>query len=370
MEKIALVDPVGGHGGMDYYDYGLCYGLHLNEVEVHYFTCNKTKSLIKDCAIKHCVFGNIWAKPKFIKLILLLNGYLQAFRYSRKRGINVVHYQFFDLGFYNIIALLLARGFYLKNSVTLHDVDAFRSQNSKLLQKLAFSLSDKIIVHNQFSYDQLKLKNIDESKMALIPHGNYLPFVSTQDYNEIGKPLHLLFFGQIKEVKGLEILLEAVAKVNKNKTKVHLTIAGKPWGVDKNYYEDLITSLGLNSSTTCYFKYIPNDEVEGFFKRADIIVLPYKKIYQSGVLLLAMSYGRVVIASNLSAFSEIIKDNETGYLFEAQNISSLANKINSIIDNNQSIFEIRNNALSLLKKDFDWQDIGRRTKRVYEQTIE
>jgi glycosyltransferase involved in cell wall biosynthesis len=366
--KIALIDPVGGHGGMDYYDYGLANGLSNNGVEVVYFTCSETKNLIPSVVEKKDVFANIWKKRKLLKLFFLLRGYYRAMKISKRKGIRIAHYQFFHLGVQNVLALYIAKLFSIKRVVTLHDVDSFRSNEMKFVQKLGLKLSDKLIVHNTFSKEELLSKNIDSKKIMVIPHGNYFPFVKDLEYEQCttSVPLRLLFFGQIKKVKGLEVLLQAMKELYSNNTPVHLTIAGRPWGTDAAYYAQQIEELGIRSLVEYKFEYIPNEEVESYFHAADIIVLPYKKIYQSGVLLLSMSYGRVTLSSDLPPFREIIQDNKNGFLFESENSISLASKIEEIYLKKDQLGIVRNNALNELKSTFDWSNIGKSTKKIYE----
>jgi glycosyltransferase involved in cell wall biosynthesis len=308
--KVALIDPVGGHGGMDYYDYGLSRGLGLNDVEVHYFTCNETLPANIEGVHTHYYFSNLWDRKGVIKLFILLRGYFKAFQFAKTNHIRTLHFQFFHLGFQNVISLWFAYLFKLRRIVTLHDVEYFKSKKMKWMRDLGIRLSSKIIVHNNFSLQQLRSKSVIEDLIHVIPHGNYLPFIDFIPYQpQIKKPLRLLFFGQIKEVKGLDILLRAIAGFKTE--EVLLTIAGRPWGTSVKYYNALIDELNIQNKVTTHFGYIPNDKVYKYFEECDVVVLPYRKIYQSGVLLLAMSYGRATLCSDLEPFKEIIHDDNT-----------------------------------------------------------
>ena len=366
--KVCLIDPVGGKGGMEFYDYGLAIGLSKNDVEVYYFTCNQTKEIKINNVQTIFSFGDIWKKNKISKLLLLFKGYIKAFLFSKKKNIKHVHFQFFHLGFQNILVLVFAKFFGLKRIVTLHDIDSFRNKDSKFFQKFAFFLINHFIVHNQFSYEELKEKRIKKSKISIIPHGNYFPFVDKIEYQPKDQNmLKLLFFGQIKEVKGLDILIKAFAKASKSNKNLHLTIAGNPWGTSKDFYENLIRELEIESIVNTIFAYIPNKDVNNYFEACDIVVLPYKKIYQSGILLLSMSYGRVTLASDLEAFKEIIEHGENGFIFKSEDIDSLSKQISSLAENKKTLKVVRDKALITLKSKFDWVDIGLETKRIYEK---
>ena len=79
-----------------------------------------------------------------------------------------------------------------------------------------------------------------------------------------------------------------------------------------------------------------------------------------------MSYGRVCLCSDLDAFKEIVVDNETGYIFENKNVDSLSKKILEICQNKSDIARIENNAQMLLETKFDWNNIAKLTKELYE----
>jgi glycosyltransferase involved in cell wall biosynthesis len=366
LKKIAIIDPIGGKGGMDFYDYGLSIGLSNNDQEVFYFTCNQTNEIIAKDVNTIFSFGDIWFKNKIFKLFLLLNGYRKSFKFCKKNKIEIVHFQFFHLKLQNILVLQMAKYFGLIRIVTLHDIDSFRGKESSLLQQKAFSLSQKLIVHNEFSFDEIVKKGISKNKVAIIPHGNYIPFVEKVKTNDFSDTLNLLFFGQIKEVKGLDILINAFAKSLKENENIRLTIAGKPWGTTAEYFTTLISKLKIEKAVTTNFSYIPNEEIHSYFQNSDVVVLPYKKIYQSGVLLLSMSYGRVCLCSDLDAFKEIVVDNETGYIFENNNVDSLSKKILEICQNKTDIARMEMNAQELLKTKFDWNNIAKLTKELYE----
>ncbi|WP_445956148.1 glycosyltransferase [Yeosuana sp.] len=363
LESISIIDPVGGYGGMDYYDYGLSYGLSTNKLEVLYFSCNSTSYRDFENVTLYTPFGNIWKVNKFKRGYYFIKGYLNSFIKSKKLNSEVFHFHFFDLGFLNVIVLVLASFFYQKKVVTLHDLNPFYGRPYSFLEKIAVKLIDGIIVHNQTSKKELLKKGLKVHKIAIIPHGNYFPFVSMLPEPKIGKVINLLFFGQIKEVKGLDILLKAMKIVVNENTMFKLTIAGKPWKIDSGIYEKMIVNYGLDNFVERQFHFIEDNEVEFFFQKADVVILPYKQIYQSGVLLLTLSYGRTVITSDLKPFKDIITHNINGFIFESENAESLANCILKL--NQENILKTTLNSKDLIKDKFNWSKIGCETIRFY-----
>jgi glycosyltransferase involved in cell wall biosynthesis len=96
------------------------------------------------------------------------------------------------------------------------------------------------------------------------------------------------------------------------------------------------------------------------------VVLPYKKVYQSGVLMMTLSYEKPALVSNLPPLKEILKDNENGFLFESENPSSLAEKINCILSDEKQWEIVRKNGAKLIKTAYSWDEIGKQTKEAYQ----
>ena len=103
----------------------------------------------------------------------------------------------------------------------------------------------------------------------------------------------ILFFGQIKKVKGIDVLIEALSKVIKNHPEAYCVIAGKVWKDDFSAYQNRIDELGINDNIRTDIKFIPDDYIKCYFNAADIVALPYRQIYQSGVVLLAAAYEKL-----------------------------------------------------------------------------
>jgi glycosyltransferase involved in cell wall biosynthesis len=180
-----------------------------------------------------------------------------------------------------------------------------------------------------------------------------------------------LFFGQIKKVKGLDILIRAASNLYYKDTdhRFILLIAGKFWHEDKDYYLSLIENSGIKDKIISRFEFIPDDELPVYFSMADIVVLPYREIYQSGVLLLSMSYSKPVIASNIPGMSSIVEDGKNGWLFESESIEDLEKVLKKAIASRHCLRELGSNAKSLMDKNYDWIKIGKETINVYHSLI-
>jgi len=361
--KVAIIEPIGGHGGMDCYDYGLAYGLGANGIEVDYYTCSKTQTRKFKQVKTFYTFRNLWNKPKLLKLFYYLYYYGKTIRDTRRHKSDIVHLHFFSFSVPNLMILLMLRFRHLTIVVTVHDIDSFHGSTNNWIEKTSYRLINGVIVHNQSSYNDLLKKKIKLPLVAIIPHGNYVPFVNKLPSPALNDNINLLFFGQIKKVKGLDILLNAFAEVIKKNKNFRLIIAGRPWKSDPNYYEEIILKLGISNFVERKYEYIEENELKFLFSKTHIAILPYKRIYQSGVLLLAMSYGRACITSDLPAFREIIEDNYNGFLFESENKDDLKDVILSLTL--EKIKRVTFNAVDTINTNFDWVNIGKKTKEFY-----
>jgi D-inositol-3-phosphate glycosyltransferase len=377
--KVALIEPVGGHGGMNYYDMSLARGLAKSSVDVFWYTCDKTLEVSEEgVQVIKCFKGVYGPAAKWLRLWQFTAGLLVALWDARANGCKIIHYHFFGLGALECLMCIFAKFFGKIVCVTVHDVESFSSSKRSVFAKLICRLVDRFIVHNRSSLAELlnalpALGNNVEPP-AVIPHGNYCEYVRRLDREFALEKLGLsrddviiLFFGQVKEVKGLDILIAALPDVIGKKPNVKILIAGKVWKDDFSRYQKQINQLSLGKNIEAHIKYIPDGDVNLYYSAAEVVVLPYKKIYQSGVLLMAMSYGLPVIASDLAGMREVVSDGVNGYLFRAGDPSALSKAINRALTNDNE--SLGRKALHLMENEYSWSRVAEKTKTVYERLI-
>lgn len=371
---VSIIEPVGGHGGMNYYDEGLASGLTEAGVQATVYTCDENVFHSNTFSVKP-VFSRIYGPdPKILRALRFVKGLLSALRDSRRESAAIAHWHFFHLHNLELMCVFLSKLFKLRNVATIHDVESFGAANNRLSAGLLFTLMDGIIVHNLTSHTALlqkypKLKN----KIHIIRHGNYLPFISPKTAQctsrmKLGLPDDkkiLLFFGQIKSVKGLDLLLLALAKIVQSDKSYLLVVAGKIWKDDITAYEKIIEEHALAPFIHLHLRYIPDEEVSTFYSAADLVVLPYRKIFQSGVLLMAMSEGCNVLASDIPGMTEIITQGETGFLFESEDVSALTSAISDVFSDSERKERVKNNALKMMQEQYSWEKIGLETRDFY-----
>lgn len=363
MFKIAIIDPVGSKAGMDYYNSSLANGFNIQGVKSLIFS-NYQK---KDGLNYKVLFDEHNDMNKIKKLLRLLAGYLKAAIECRRQKVDYVILHIFSVGILSFITTLIPKIFGLKIVIVVHDISSFFRKDNATVQDIIYNkLADKIIIHNNFSKKRF-LQNFDlhdSEKLIVIQQGGYIDLVNNSITKEDAKialgldknKKYLLFFGQIKKVKGLDILLSAMPQCHQD---IQLIIAGKPW---KNDYEEnkiIIVQNGLENRIIEKIHFISDAERDLLYHAADIIVLPYRLIYQSAVLLMAMSYGLPVVVSDLEPNKEVIIDGENGMFFENGNSDSLAQIINSIVFDESKLAYLSANALKTIKESFSWETISK-----------
>lgn len=143
---------------------------------------------------------------------------------------------------------------------------------------------------------------------------------------------YLLFFGFIRAYKGLDLLLEAFAKTNRQRHNLKLIVAGEFYE-DEKFYLELVKKLDLENDILFYKDFIPDSEVHLYFSAADVTVQPYKDATQSGVTQVAYFYNKPMIVTNIGGLPELVPNNQAGFVVE-KNPEEIAKAIEKFYDEN------------------------------------
>ena len=230
-----------------------------------------------------------------------------------------------------------------------------KRQLDTLLTKRFFGFIDSFVVLSKKVEDEL-LSFVPEAKYKYSPHPIYSIFGDAPSQKQAKAELNistkkvLMFFGLIREYKGLDILIHAMEEIKDKLENFTLLIVGECYG-DEKKYTDLINNAGITDNVQCHFSFIPDNEVGKYFSASDVIVLPYKTASQSGIVQIAYHYDTPVIVSNVGGLPEIVDEGKTGFCVEP-NPGSFADAIRSFysIEDKESF---RSN-IAEYKKRFSW----------------
>ena len=363
---------------MHYYDLQLCHALMEQGVQPALLTSDETETTETQgfpvVAAFRGIFGQGHAFRRGLKYLWAL---LRLAARPRGGASAIVHLHFFLVPFldYGFVRLVKLRGY--RVVMTAHDVVPLDQGATRLLGRI-YRLADRIIVHAQANREELaETCGISADRVAVIPHGNYAGHVSgVLEKAEAKERLGLapsqsvvLFFGQIKRVKGLSYLLRAFPSILEQHPDAVLVIAGAVWKDDWSGYQAIIDQEGLADHILSRIEHIPDEDVPLYFGAADVVALPYLRIYQSGVLLMAFSYGRPVVATATGGMAEVLRDGETGYLVPPRDSEALAQAVSRVLDDKGMARRMGEAARRVADQDYAWSDIAARTIEVYEQAL-
>lgn len=232
---------------------------------------------------------------------------------------------------------------HLKKLKTVHKVveihDPIPHEGEKKLMKClnAFvmaRLCNEVVVHSKIDVDTFKrIYRVGDEKVWYSPLGIYSLYKQKKCVaisNIIDYP-YVLFFGRITKYKGLEFLLRASKRINRERTDLRIVIAGTG-----NYLEQFREEIKNCPNIVLIDRYIENELVDALFENCLAVVMPYISATQSGVLFTALDYKKPCVASNVGGIPEIVNDTKCGILVDAGNSDDLADAIIQICDDNQT----------------------------------
>ncbi|MDD3320172.1 MAG: glycosyltransferase [Paludibacter sp.] len=189
------------------------------------------------------------------------------------------------------------------------------------------------------------------------PHPIYDHYGELLTKNEAAKKLglnekesYILFFGFIRQYKGLDLLLEAFADKRLKEMNIKLIVAGEFYE-DADPYLQQIISLGINDRVEMRTKFIPDSEVKDYFSIADIVAQPYRAATQSGVSQIAYHFEKPMLVTNVGGLAEIVPDGKVGYVVDVDS-QKIADSLVDFYSNKRSAKFIKN--IKIEKQKYAW----------------
>lgn len=290
----------------------------------------------------------------------------------RKGNYEVVHIQTFKNAKYEIPLYYKMRKYFKKLVLTVHNVLPHEvTASDKQMYGAFYNFCDELIVHNHASGKCLvDTFHIPESKITVIPHGAYQTHLTRKAEKIEDGMKYFLQFGVIRKYKGIDILLEAIALLEPEKRKnLRFLIAGKQYSkLDNTDYQKKIRELGIEECVTFREEHISDEEIPKLFGQTDFVLFPYRNIYGSGALLLAYTYNKPVIASDIPTFLEETDQGRTGLLFESENPRALADAVWKAAGSSQEQMEKYQTAITeLVEEKYNWKISAVKTAEVYQK---
>jgi len=268
--------------------------------------------------------------------------------------------------------------------LTVHNVntrkrDGTDSALNRLTLRIQYQMARHLFVHTEKMHRELiEDYGVQPARISVIPFGinnavpntSLTPAEAKKRLGIEGREKAVLFFGRITEYKGLEYLVEALKQIQSRHETFRLIIAGKPGIAYAEYWNKVQESIrvGLKKdSVLIRGDFIPDEETEVYFKAADALVLPYKDIYQSGVLFLGHSFGLPVLAADVGSLKDDIVEGSNGLVFKPEDPTDLARALEEYFSS--ELYANLDARREAIREDatrlHSWDIVGQMTLKVY-----
>ncbi len=189
---------------------------------------------------------------------------------------------------------------------------------------------DAVVVHTRHGERELVERvGVDPGRVRVIPHGAFTHMLDLPGAGPLPPELAavegpvILCFGTIRPYKGIDVLLRAFAGLD----GAELWIVGRPLNTPLEPLRRLAGD-GVRFVT----RYLPEPEVPAYFRRADVVVLPHREVDQSGVLNVALAFGKPIVMSAVGGFEEVAEDTGAGLLVPPEDPDALADALRGLLD--------------------------------------
>ncbi|MGH9357241.1 MAG: glycosyltransferase, partial [Terriglobia bacterium] len=219
---------------------------------------------------------------------------------------------------------------------------------------------------------------VDERVVTIVPFGinnsvpntDLTPEQAKQRLGSRASEKTILFFGRIGPYKGLHFLVDAFQTIAARNADYRLIIVGEPKRGGEKYMDEIRRTIDRDANRERVIQkieFIPDEDTELYFKAADVLVLPYTDLFQSGVLFLAYSFGLPVIATDVGSFAEDVIPGRTGFLCRPRDPVGLAETIENYFESDlfKDLDSRRQEIQDYANATHSWDVVGQMTREVY-----
>jgi D-inositol-3-phosphate glycosyltransferase len=293
--------------------------------------------------------------------------------------------EFFDRTLFMLYLKILGK----KVTLTAHNVNAGRrDSNDSLMNRLTlkcqYRLADHIFVHTKKMQDELCSEfGVRENNVTVLRHPINDAFPDTELTPEEAKlkldlgrqSKVMLCFGRIRPYKGLEYAVSAFERIAAEDPEYRLVIAGESKKGCEEYFRevlDMIDRSAFQDRILVRTEFIPDEDAEIYLKAADVLVLPYKEIFQSGVLFLAYSFGLPVVATDVGSFREEIVEGRTGFVCKPCDVDDLAEVLREYFRSDlfRRLSVRRSEIKSHAFEEHSWKAVAEATGLAYQSLLQ
>jgi glycosyltransferase involved in cell wall biosynthesis len=204
---------------------------------------------------------------------------------------------------------------------------------------------------------------IDLDRIYTIPHAVY-EFAQPRARRIAGESSYeVLFFGRIIPYKGLDLLLDAWTEIKKAVPQACLRVIGEGDCASFMSFIDSRDDVVLDN------RFVEDSEIEGILEASHLVVLPYKRASQSGVIAAAMGAGLPVVCTNVGALSEQVQDGVTGAIAKDVTAGAVAESVISVLSDSAHYEQLSVNTLQVVEEHFSWDAVGQRLVEIMQREL-
>jgi len=238
---------------------------------------------------------------------------------------------------------------------TIHDPIMHKGEKNiilELIQNLAIKQSAIIIILSKVFIPVIEKYGISKERISVIPHGEFSYYMYNNVSNILRENNTILFFGRIREYKGLNVLIEAFPLIKKQVPDVKLLIVGQG---DITPYQSKLLNL---QDVELVNYWISDEEVAKFFSRSSVVVLPYTDATQSGIIPIAYIFKVPVISTKVGGIPEQVEDRKTGILVNAGDPVELADACVEVLTNSALASLLAESGYQKAIKEWSWEKVS------------
>ncbi len=228
---------------------------------------------------------------------------------------------------------------------------------------------DAVIAHSELGARQLQWEaGVDAERIHVIPHGAFDYLTRLPDEKPLPEELEgaegpvILFFGLLRPYKGLDTLLEAFRRVE----GAELWIVGNP-----RMDVEPLRRLAEEAPGRVRFvtRFVDDAEIPAIFRRADVVVLPYRDAEHSGVLYTALAFGKAMVVSAVGGFTEVAAEG-LARLVSPDDPAELAGVLDELVGDPAARAELGEAAARAAAGRYSWDEVAKQTLALYEELLE
>ena len=330
---------------------------------------------------KQTIQGTIHPHPTTVELINTINpfSWYQCVKYIIAENPDYVIVRYWH-PYFALCLSYISRALLKESISVLAWIDNINPHESvpfqTILTNTFLKYCDSLLVMSYAVKEEVLKYNVAKDKLITVsPHPIYNVFGSIIPKKKARKRLgltsesidntrYILFFGLIRQYKGLDLLLDVMSSDKIKELNIKLIVAGEFYD-SKTKYIDKIKSLGIEDSIVIHDFYIPNESVVNYFCASDIVVQPYLSATQSGVSMVACNFNKPMLLTNVGGLSEYVNDQQDGYLVNVDKTSIIEALEDYYLNNREEAFVSQ---IKQKKTSLTWGHLANEFDKLYKKS--